>query len=82
MMNRMAYTEIWFINNFMLSPARDGSVTVFAVLAHNLGVFAHNMIDIHQKKYGFYAKNGENSLPVRKIAVPLHRQKETSRHLQ
>ena len=29
MMNRAAYTEIWFINNFMLSPARDGSVTVF-----------------------------------------------------
>ena len=28
-MNRVAYTEIWFINNFMLSPARDGSVTAF-----------------------------------------------------
>ena len=28
-MNRAAYTEIWFINNFMLSPARDGSVTAF-----------------------------------------------------
>ena len=32
MMNRSAYTEIWFINNFMLSPARDGSVTVFVCI--------------------------------------------------
>ena len=33
-------------------------------------------IDIHQKKYGFYAKIGCNPLQICKIVVPLHRQKE------
>jgi len=33
------------------------------------------VIDLHQKKYGFYAKTGGNPLRIAKIAVPLHRQK-------
>ena len=40
-------------------------------------VFAHNQIDIHQKKAVFFAKIGCNPLKVAKIVVPLHRQKET-----
>jgi hypothetical protein len=33
------------------------------------------VIDLHQKKCGFYAKTGGNPLHIAKIAVPLHRQK-------
>jgi hypothetical protein len=32
-------------------------------------------IDLHQKKYGFYAKIECNPWRIAKIAVPLHRQK-------
>jgi hypothetical protein len=39
-------------------------------------VFAHNKLDIYQKKYGFYAKVGDNPLRISKIVVPLHRQSE------
>ena len=34
------------------------------------------LIDLHQKKYGFYAKVGHNPLQIWKNVVPLHRQKE------
>jgi len=33
-------------------------------------------LDLHQKKYSFYAKVGNNSLRIAKIVVPLHRQSE------
>jgi hypothetical protein len=33
-------------------------------------------LDLHQKKYSFYAKVGNNSLRIAKIIVPLHRQSE------
>jgi hypothetical protein len=33
-------------------------------------------LDLHQKKYGFYAKTGDNPLQIAKIVVPLHRQSE------
>ena len=39
-------------------------------------VSAHRVVDLHQKKYAFYAKTGQNSLQVTKIVVLLHRQKE------
>ena len=42
-MNRSAYTEIWFINNFMLSPARDGSVTVFVL---NMQILDRGMVTV------------------------------------
>jgi hypothetical protein len=47
-----------------------------AVIGHNYCVSAHSVLDLHQKKYGFYAKTGHNPLQVTKIVVPLHRQKE------
>ena len=40
-------------------------------------VFAHNLLDIHQKKGTFFVKIGCNPLWISKIVVPLHRQKET-----
>jgi hypothetical protein len=33
-------------------------------------------LDLHQKKYSFYAKDASNSLQIAKIVVPLHRQSE------
>jgi hypothetical protein len=54
----------------------------FACFRAQNGCVRTQSVDLHQKKYGFYAKIGRNPLSVQKIAVPLHRQKETSRHLQ
>ena len=46
------------------------------------GCVRAQLVDLNQKKCGFYAKMGDNPLRIKKIAVPLHRRKETSRHLQ
>ena len=41
-----------------------------------LGCVRAQTLDLHQKKYSFYAKVGDNSLRIAKIVVPLHRQSE------
>ena len=57
MMNRAAYTEIWFINNFMLSPARDGSVTV--------------TFHLQFVRAGGYTERGETSIGLSPLLISL-----------